>query len=86
MARLKSRAVEAGLREFLLEKAIAFRELCGQTPEMYAELLTPVDALIGDEPYRLYRWELPDDHPERAADGPNDGLVLTADDKLRPGE
>ncbi|RFZ49352.1 hypothetical protein MSS2_04249 [Mycobacterium marinum] len=44
MARLKARGSEAGLREFLLEDAVAFRELYGgRDPELWRELSKPVD-------------------------------------------
>jgi hypothetical protein len=32
---------------------------------------------------RIHRWELPDDHPERAIGSLNDDLILGADDVLR---
>jgi hypothetical protein len=32
-------------------------------------------------PYRLHRWELPDDHPERRMGSINDDLMLTKDDE-----
>jgi hypothetical protein len=73
---------EVGLRDYLAFEAVQFRESCGLTPTMFAELSKPLDQLLGGEAYRFYRWELPDDHPDLTAGGINDLLVLTEDDKL----
>jgi hypothetical protein len=87
MARLRQRAAEAGLREYLLEDALAFRDRCGRlSDEAYAEFSKPVDQLVGGEDYRLHGWMLPSDHPAIADYGPIADLLLTADDELRPGE
>ncbi|WP_333894506.1 hypothetical protein [Mycolicibacterium gadium] len=83
MARIKARSAEAGLREFLLERAVAFRDKCGRlSDEAYAELSKPVDQLVGNEPFRLYGWMLPPDHPALADYGINADLMLAADDRL----
>lgn len=83
MARLRHRAAEAGLREYLLEQAVRLRDRCGRlSDEVYAELSKPVDALVGGEPFRLHGWELPPDHPALADYGRDADLLLTGDDKL----
>lgn len=83
MARLKARASEAGLREYLLEEAVSFRELFGPyEPAYWGELSKPIDALIDRGPYSFSRYELPDGHPVRREGGIGDCLVLTADDEL----
>jgi hypothetical protein len=88
VARLKQRGDEAGLREYLLEEAVKFRDLYGRLDERFWEVLSqPVDRLLGGEPYGFYRYELPDDHPLRLAAGPGgmcDWLVLTEHDELVP--
>lgn len=83
MARLKSRAAEAGLREYLLEGAVSFREVYGRLdPAFWAELSKPVDQLVGGESYGFARCELPDGHPVRREGGLCDFLVLTEADEL----
>ncbi|MDC8980975.1 hypothetical protein PR370_07345 [Mycobacterium marinum] len=86
MARLKERGSEAGLREFLLEDAVAFRELYGgRDPELWRELSKPVDQLVGGEAYSFRLYDLPDDHPmrrARGAGGMSDVLALSKDDCL----
>ena len=85
---LKHRGDEVGLREYLLEEAVAFREVYGRTaPEFWDALSPAVDALVGGEAYSFHRWALPDDDPLRLVRGPagmGDVLVLTADDELVP--
>ena len=83
MARLANRCAEVGLREYLLEAAVEFRAMYGHYgPEYWAVLSRPVDQLLAGEPYRLHRFELPDDHPERRVGWPSDSLVLTEHDEL----
>ena len=72
----------AALREYLLEQAVEFREMYGQTSEMWTELSKPVDQLVGGEAFRLCGFQLPDRHPALAECGPNAYLILTADDRL----
>ena len=84
MARPKQRGDEVGLREYLLEEAVYFRNTCGRTPVLWDALTPSVDALVGGEAYSFYRWELPDDHPARRDGDLNDRLVLTEDDVLMP--
>ncbi|BBZ17086.1 hypothetical protein [Mycolicibacterium gadium] len=84
MARVKARSAEAGLREYLLERAVAFRDRCGRlSDEAYAELSKPIDQLVGCEPYRLHGWELPEGHPALADYGLGADLLLGSDDQLR---
>lgn len=45
----------AGLRQFLLDRAVEFRAKCGLTPEMWAELSKPVDQLTAGQAYRSFR-------------------------------
>lgn len=61
----------------------SFRKQAGVTPRMYAKQAEG-DLLAQEQAYRLHRWELPEDHPERWVGDLNDLLVLTADDKLLP--
>ena len=83
MARLKQRADEVGLREYLLEEAVRFRELCGSFhPDAWTELSKAVNQLVGGESYRFHRYELPCDHPLQRAGGMTDALILTGDDVL----
>jgi hypothetical protein len=86
MARFKHRGDEAGLREFLLEDAVDFRETYGRLDrQFWAVLSASVDQLVGGERYGFYRYELPDDHPLRRSGGPAgmcDRRVLTEDDVL----
>ncbi|WP_373235230.1 hypothetical protein [Mycobacterium marinum] len=86
MARLKQRQGEAGLREYLLEEAVALRRMYGS--EFWDALSAPVDCLIGGEAYTLRRYQLPDGHPLRLVGCPagmSDVLVLTEDDRLLSG-
>jgi hypothetical protein len=84
MARRVPRAAPAGeLRAHLLAERIQFRVDYGLEPILWKELSKAVDALAGGQPYRLHRWELPDDHPQAwPAGDPCDELVLGADDTL----
>jgi hypothetical protein len=73
----------------LLDEAEVFRRrmcdtLSDQAWVEYAwrECSKAVDQLAGGEPYRLHRWELPDDHPARVDGAISDDLILTADDRL----
>ena len=68
---LKHRGDEVGLREYLLEEAVAFREVYGRmAPEFWDALSPAVDALVGGEAYSFHRWALPDDGPLRLVRGP----------------
>jgi hypothetical protein len=83
MARLVNRTTEAGLREYLLEEAISFRDLFGRmSPACWKKLSKIVDQLVGGEAVRLHAFELPEGHPARAGYGPNADLLLTVDDRL----
>jgi hypothetical protein len=48
----------------------------------WRECSKAVDQLEAGKPYRLHRWEFPDDHPERMVGSINDVLLLTAGDEL----
>lgn len=83
MSRLKARGHEAGLREYLLEGAVDFRDTCGSLAPEFWDALTPaVDALVGGEAYSFSRYLLPDDHPARTEGNLHDRLVLTEDGAL----
>jgi hypothetical protein len=85
MARLKHRAAEAGLREFLLEQAVYLRDTYGpKMPEAWDVFSRAVDALLGGEAIRLYAWELPEGHPAFKERGVNAMFILTEDDELVP--
>lgn len=83
MARLKQRGSEVGLREYLLEWEVDFRNTYGSmAPEFWEALSPAVDALVGGEAYSFPRYLLPDDHPARREGNLHDRLVLTEDDRL----
>jgi hypothetical protein len=86
VARLRNSGAEVGLREYLLEQAVDFRDLYGLVVDgAWEQLSKPVDQLLGGEAYRLYRWQLSDDYPA-VMNGPiSDVLTLTADDLLVDG-
>lgn len=69
----------AGLRAWIAEQE---RELYGG---LHAELDKTADALASGREVLVYRYQLPDDHPERWAGGNVDTLVLGVDDVLRSG-
>jgi hypothetical protein len=89
VARLRHRT-EAGLRVELLGWKREFRRQMCETflgdqvsaEVAWRECSKAVDQLEAGKPYRLYRWELPDDHPERMVASINDVLLLTAGDEL----
>ncbi|WP_349269136.1 hypothetical protein MPNTM1_04558 [Mycolicibacterium parafortuitum] len=83
MARLKDRGSEAGLREFLLEGAVAFRDMYGLASTGCWEALSqPVNLLVGREPFSFSRFELPPNHPLRRHGALHDRLTLTEGDEL----
>jgi hypothetical protein len=78
------------LREYLTTEATEFRrrmiDICLADQAMaecaWRELSKAVDALAGSGAHMVLRSELPDWHPSRVDGGPNDLLVLDADDRL----
>lgn len=85
MPRFEDDGPEVGLRQWLLEWEVEFRELYGEvSPEAMVELSKGVNQLSRSEAFRLYGWQLPDDHPARLVYGVNANLVLTENDELIP--
>lgn len=76
---------DGALRQFLLDDAQHMLDTYGRMdPALHATYSGPVDALAAGKPWRLHRWELPFEHPEREDVGDlNDYLELGADDVLR---
>jgi hypothetical protein len=57
VARPRHRGDEVGLREYLLEEAVSFREVYGRmAPEFWDALSPAVDALVGGEGYSFPRY------------------------------
>jgi hypothetical protein len=85
VARLVTPKRPAGeLRCQLLAEQTRFRDLYGRVgPEAWAELSKAVEQLSRGDEYRLTRYELPFDHPERGEGAIHDRLVLGTDDVLR---
>jgi hypothetical protein len=77
MARLRQRAAEAGLREYLLEDAVRLRDMYGHVEGCWKALTLPVDQLIGGEAYTFPRYQLPYDHPLRRKGHLHEHLRLT---------
>lgn len=83
MARLRSRGMDSGLREFLLAWQVEFREMyVDRIPECADVLSRPVERLTRGEAFSFARFLLPDDHPARFVGGLSDRLTLTTDDRL----
>jgi hypothetical protein len=88
---------DSKVRDYLLETAVDFRQLCSTTLEGYTieggqsvwdHLSGRVDALMDGREVLLSRDDLPLWHPESTVHGgrPDDRFVLGADDVLRPYE
>ena len=79
---------DGALRQALLDEAQSLLDLYGaMDPALHTAYSVPVNALKSGQPWRLHRWELPFDHPEREDVGDlTDDLVLGTDDVLRPAD
>ncbi len=97
MARRVARGTDADLRAELLAEVIELRDTVGyplvrrgdqivrggRCPVSYTFWADQVDQLAGGGEFRLSRWELPADHPDRFVGELQDNLVLGADNALR---